>query len=54
MKEIITIQISKFLNNELVEQIAQKNQRASALHNLVVFTFSLFTFCFLSILAGNK
>ena len=24
MKEIITIQISKFLNNELVEQIAQK------------------------------
>ncbi len=29
MKEIITIQISKFLNNELVEQIAQKQWRTT-------------------------
>ncbi len=29
MKEIITIQISKFLNNELVEQIAQKQWHSS-------------------------
>lgn len=32
MKKIITIQISKFLNNELVEQIAQKQWTLQTQH----------------------